>query len=259
MPSSIDIVKAAESGDVELLTRCLDTGLDPRDRHRYTVSFYLQNIASEKHREQMDGFLTESSAWTAAAACGQLECMRVLVSRGRHVPDRAVVHTAACGHAACLSFLLGSGGNARAVDRDDTDTDDTDSSFRDGEEIVTAFRVACASGRADCVRLLMAHGAPWDDGYAKRLAEERPEPQLECYRGDGGHDLVLVYLQQALHAWRQGGIDQVRIAMGGMRVPGQPGERPVTVRDPCGGDGKEGPTCGSLFSMCMPRRVKIHH
>ena len=80
----------------------------------------------------MDGFSTESSAWTAAAACGQLECLRVLVSRCGCVPDRAVVHAAACGHTECLRFLLESGGDAEAVDSDsdDGDSDDIDSILR---------------------------------------------------------------------------------------------------------------------------------
>ncbi len=256
MPAFLDMVKAAERGEVDLLTRCLDLGLSPRERHQYTVSFYQQNIPSEKHRKQMDGFSTESSAWTAAAACGQLECLRVLVSRCGCVPDRAVVHAAACGHTECLRFLLESGGDAKAVDSDgdNGDNGDIDSTSSDDDELVNAFRMACASGRADCVRLLIAHGADWEDDYAKWLAEQRPEPQLECYRGDGGHDLVLWIFQQALFAWRQGGNERVRIAFGGQSA------KPVTSRDPHGPSlQKKGSTCGCLFAMCMPKKVKMHH
>ena len=286
MPTFLDMVKAAERGEGELLTRCLDLGLNPRERHQYTVSFYQQNIPSEKHRQQMDGFSTESSAWTAAAACGQLECLRVLVSRCGCVPDRAVVHAAACGHTECLRFLLESGGDAEAVDSDsddgdsddgdsdDGDSDDidstssdvSDSSSSDDDELVNAFRMACASGRADCVRLLIAHGADWEDEHAKWLAEQRPEPQLECYRGDGGHDLVLSIFQEARFAWRQGGNERVRIAMGGQSA------KPVMSWDPYGPKPdrnadflkdpalqKKGSTCGCLFSMCMRSKVKMHH
>ena len=103
-------------------------------------------------------------------------------------------------------------------------------------------------------RVLIAHGADWEDDYAKWLAEQRPEPQLECYRGDGGHDLVLWIFQQALFAWRQGGNERVRIAFGGQSA------KPVTSRDPHGPSlQKKGSTCGCLFAMCMPRKVKMHN
>ena len=70
----------------------------------------------------------------------------------------------------------------------------------------------------DCVRLLIAHGADWEDEHAKWLAEQRPEPQLECYRGDGGHDLALDLPRGAIRV-AAGGNERVRIAMGGQLIP----------------------------------------